>query len=191
MNPIQLLQQHPGSFFAVLDGPCAAGKSTLAAFFKQCIPNLYIVHMDDYYIPMCQKTPDRLSVPGGNADAERLLQEVLRPYWAGRDALVRPYLCHEDRYLPSWTLPAGSSLLLEGSYSGLPELSSCADYRFYITIDEDTQRKRLLERNGPDGLSQFLSRWIPLENHYRQAYHLPCQGWLVIDQTEYKTILKG
>ena len=70
MNPVQLFARHPGPFFAVLDGPCASGKTTLAAFLEHAIPNLYIVHMDDYYIPMAQKTPERLSVPGGNADTE-------------------------------------------------------------------------------------------------------------------------
>ena len=115
MNPVQLFARHPGPFFAVLDGPCASGKTTLAAFLEHAIPDLYIVHMDDYYIPMAQKTPERLSVPGGNADTERLLEEVLLPHRAGKDAVVRPYLCHEDRFLPSWTLPADGSLLLEGS----------------------------------------------------------------------------
>ena len=80
MNPVQLFARHPGPFFAVLDGPCASGKTTLAAFLEHAIPNLYIVHMDDYYIPMAQKTPERLSVPGGNADTERLLEEVLLPH---------------------------------------------------------------------------------------------------------------
>ncbi|MBR0217023.1 MAG: uridine kinase, partial [Clostridia bacterium] len=91
MNPVQLFARHPGPFFAVLDGPCASGKTTLAAFLEHAIPNLYIVHMDDYYIPMAQKTPERLSVPGGNADKERLLEEVLLPHRAGKDAVVRPY----------------------------------------------------------------------------------------------------
>lgn len=191
MNPIQLLSDFPGRFFAVLDGPCGSGKSTLADHLQSLLPDLYVVHMDDYYIPMVQKTRERLSIPGGNADTERVLREVLDPYLSGKDAEVRPYICHADKYLPSWTLPSTASLLLEGSYSGLPQIASRADFRFYLTIDKEEQKERILRRNGPDIYPKFLSTWIPLEEAYHLHYHLPTSDWLVMDQTDLESILKG
>ena len=54
-----------------IDGPCGSGKSTLAAALAEKL-SCPVVHMDDYVIPHAQKTPERLAIPGGNADQERL-----------------------------------------------------------------------------------------------------------------------
>ena len=160
MNPVQILSSLPCPFFAVLDGPCGSGKTTLAAHLEQRIPNLFVVHMDDYYIPMVQKTTSRLAIPGGNADSERLLREVLEPHFAGRDAVVRPYRCHEDTFLPSWILPHNASLLLEGSYSTLPAIASRADLSIYLTISPAEQKNRILQRDGADSFSRYITTWI-------------------------------
>ena len=77
-----------------IDGPCGSGKSTLAAALGEALA-APVVHMDDYVIPHAQKTAERLAIPGGNADLERLLAEVIRPWLAGKPAIVRQYLCHE------------------------------------------------------------------------------------------------
>ena len=169
---------------AVLDGPCGSGKSTLALRLSQAIPTLQVVHMDDFYTPMSKKTRERLSVPGGNADWERLCAEVLTPWLYGQDGLIRPYVCHEDRYLPSVILHADCPLLIEGSYSGLPQISAKADFRFFLSISTELQTERILHRNGPDGLKAFQEKWIPLENSYFTYYHLPDPAWHVICQED-------
>ncbi len=191
MAPVLPFSACKGRFLAVLDGPCGSGKTTVSKYLEQQIPNLRIVHMDDYYVPIVRKTPERLSIPGGNADVERLVEEVLTPYLEGRDALVRPYLAHEDRFLPSWTLPADVPLLIEGSYSGLPQISSHADFRIFLTIDETLQKERILRRNGPDVYKKFVSMWIPLEKAYHAHYHLPTESWLVYNQDELQMLMKG
>ena len=62
-----------------LDGPCASGKTTLARKLAQALQG-QVAHTDDYVIPHALKTPDRLAVPGGNCDAQRLVKEIVAPF---------------------------------------------------------------------------------------------------------------
>lgn len=162
-----------------IDGPCGSGKSTLAAALAQAA-DAPVVHMDDYVIPHAQKTAERLANPGGNADAQRLLAEVIRPWMAGEAAVVRPYLCHEDRFGDAQPLPDSRILILEGTYCSLPDIAAHAAMRLFLTVDADTQQQRLLGRVGPERLVAFNERWIPLENAYFAAYGLPDAGCVVV-----------
>ena len=66
-----------------IDGPCGSGKSTLADALSAAL-NAPIVRMDDFFLPHALKTPQRLAIPGGNVDLERLMQEVIIPFAARR-----------------------------------------------------------------------------------------------------------
>lgn len=162
-----------------IDGPCGSGKSTLAAALGEELA-APVVHMDDYVIPHAQKTAERLAIPGGNADLERLLAEVIRPWLAGKPAVVRPYLCHEDRFGDAAPLPDSRLLILEGTYCNLPAIAEYAALRLFLTIGPEDQQKRLRQRVGDERLAAFNTRWIPLENAYFAAYHLPDEGCLLI-----------
>ena len=163
----------------IIDGPCGSGKTTLAdQLLNQC-PEYTLVHMDDYYIPFQEKTAERLSIPGGNADVSRLLSEVIRPWIHGTHCLVRPYRAHSDTFLSSYEIPAHGNILLEGSYSGLPCISSHAALKLFLQVDPVTQRDRLYRRN-PETYPLFLEKWIPLENFYFRFYCLPDSSWQVI-----------
>ncbi len=166
-----------------IDGPCGSGKSTLAAALAAEVGAL-VIHMDDYVVPHVHKTPERLAVPGGNADVERLLSEVIAPWLAGKEAFCRPYLCHEDRFGEAVPVPAGRLLILEGSYSNLPAIAEKASLRVFLTIDPEMQQQRLRHRVGSDMLTAFNSRWIPLENAYFAAFGLPDAGCLVLPQAQ-------
>lgn len=162
-----------------IDGPCGSGKSTLAAALAEAT-GAPVIHMDDFVIPHARKTPERLGIPGGNADTERLLAEVIRPWQDGSPASVRPYLCHEDRFGDAAPLPDSRLLILEGTYSNLPVIAEHAALRIFLTIDVQAQQRRLLGRVGPERLQAFNDRWIPLENAYFHAFSLPDDGCLVL-----------
>ena len=155
-----------------LDGPCASGKTTLAARLADAL-DAAVVHTDDFVIPHKQKTPERLAVPGGNCDAERLENEVLRPWASGQTVSVRAYDCRADRLRPPVTLPDTGVLILEGSYCNLPALRRYADVRLFMRTPPDTCLSRLEKRESPASLRNFRERWIPLENTYFAAYGLP------------------
>lgn len=169
-------QDHP---FVTIDGPCASGKTTLAARLAEMI-SAAVVHTDDYVVPHAQKTANRLAVPGGNCDADRLLREVILSWKQHLPVRMRRYDCKTDLFLPEETLPNREILILEGSYSNLPEIRQQADVRIFLDITRETQEARLQQRETPESLKRFRDRWIPLEDAYFEAYRLPDEGCIVI-----------
>lgn len=157
-----------------IDGPCGSGKSTLAAELAQ-VTGAAVVHMDDFVIPHARKTAARLAQPGGNADVERLMAEVLHPWIAEGRAAYRPYLCHKDA-LGKVTEVDGRMLILEGSYANLPPIRELAALRLFVQVSPQEQQERLWARVGTERLRVFNERWIPLENAYFAAFGLPDDG---------------
>ena len=162
-----------------LDGPCASGKTTLAQKLAQMF-SAAVVHTDEYVVPHALKTPERLAIPGGNCDAERLVKEVVRPFKAGAPVLYRRYDCRADLMLPEEELPDVRMLILEGSYCNLPVIRQYADLCLFLNTPWEIRKARLLKRESPAFLQQFYDRWIPLENAYFEAYHLPDDGNILI-----------
>jgi len=162
-----------------LDGPCASGKTTLALALAQEL-SAFVVHTDDFVVPHAQKTPERLAIPGGNCDAERLLREVIIPWKQGRTTSFQRYDCHHDCLLPPEPLSAGHALILEGSYCNLPCIRAYADARLFMATPEKTRLERLQSRESPASLQRFYDRWIPLENAYFAAYGLPDEGCILV-----------
>ena len=138
------------------------------------------MHTDDYVIPHAQKTPERLAVPGGNCDAERLAGEVVIPYKNGAPVRTRKYDCRKDVFLPEEQLPDARVLILEGSYCNLPAIRKYADIRLFLDTPREIREARLMSRESAASMRQFRERWIPLENAYFEAYHLPDDGQILI-----------
>ena len=162
-----------------IDGPCAGGKTTLAEGLGRLL-GAQVIHTDDFVIPHEQKTPERLSIPGGNCDADRLAQEVLLPWKAGQTVQYRRYDWGLGALLPAETLPDTQILILEGSYCNLPVLRQYADVRLFLNTPEDVRMKRLRERESEASFLRFQKMWIPLEQAYFAAYHLPDAGCVVL-----------
>ena len=164
-----------------VDGPCASGKTTLARKLSEAF-DAAVVHTDEYVIPHAQKTPERLAVPGGNCDAERLVREVCAPWKAGKTVLYRRYDCRADRLLPEERLPDGRMLILEGSYSNLPAIRQYADIRVFVGASWEIREERLKKRESAQYLQMFYDRWIPLENRYFEAYGLPDRECVILQE---------
>ena len=162
-----------------VDGPCASGKTTFASYLAGIL-DAAVVHTDDYVVPHSMKTKERLALPGGNCDAERLMREVVTPWRGGLPVLVSRYDCHADRLLPPEALPDCGVLVLEGSYCNLPEIREAADVRFFLDTAPEIRESCLRERESPESLRMFIERWIPLENAYFSAFGLPDAECVVI-----------
>ena len=85
-----------------IDGPCGSGKSTLADALSDAL-NAPIIRMDDFFLPHALKTPQRLAIPGGNVDLERLMQERVSPSSIGATCAART---HSPRRFPCPTRPS-------------------------------------------------------------------------------------
>ena len=155
-----------------IDGPCASGKTTLAEKLAERF-DAAVVHTDDFVIPHAQKTRERLAVPGGNCDAERLVREVIAPWKRGLPVEYRKYDCGRDCLGPVASLPEKTMLIVEGSYCNLPAIRKYADLCLFMDTPEEVRRARLRERESPESLQRFDEKWIPLENAYFMVYNLP------------------
>lgn len=166
-----------------IDGPCGSGKTTLAAHL-QAVLDAALVPMDDFFLPHPRKTPERLAQPGGNADWERLVEEFLTPWPADGAASYRPYDCHANAFAEAIAVPRKAYTIIEGSYSLMPAIRQHADLCIFLHVSPQEQQRRILHRDGERMLQMFLNRWIPLEQSYFEAYHLPDQECLVLSTEE-------
>ena len=155
-----------------IDGCCASGKSTMAAWLAEVL-EAPVVTLDDFFTPHSQKTPERLAQPGGNADIARFRTEFLDPYVTCGRAAYRPYDCHADAFLAPVEIAHKPVVIVEGSYSLHPGTGRPYDLQVFLRVSEETQHARILQRNGEAMLQRFISTWIPLEEAYFAAFSLP------------------
>ena len=172
--------QQADRVLVTIDGPCASGKTTLADRLA-VVFNAAVVHTDDFVIPHAQKTPEKLAVPGGNCDADRLLREVVAPWKRGVPVRYRKYDCRNDRLLPEEKLPDCRTLILEGSYCNLPVIREYADVRIFVNASRETRIRRLQQRESEQSMKMFRDRWIPLEDLYFRSFMLPDRQCIVLD----------
>ena len=180
-----------GRALLALDGRCASGKTTAARRLRECLaerklrdgrrPQTVVLHLDDFFLRPEQRTEARLRLPGENVDHERFLTEALRPLASGVAFSFRPYDCRTQTLKEPVTVPAADSGIIEGAYSCHRDLRGYYDLRVWADIDPETQRQRILGRNGEAGLQRFAELWIPLEERYFRtlgaevfAYKLLC-----------------
>ena len=178
----QLMQSRERVLVAI-DGMCCAGKTTMSERLRQLL-DANVFHLDDYFLQPHSRTPNRLSKPGGNVDAERFLAEALLPALRGETAQVRRYDCHENLLLPPVAVSPKKIVLVEGAYSLHPLLAPYYDLKVFCRIDSQLQLSRILKRNGKAALKVFESRWIPLENKYFEALNILPQCDIVIDSVQ-------
>ncbi len=162
-----------------LDGPCASGKTTLAEKLSRVF-SAALIHTDDYVVPHAQKTRERLAIPGGNCDVERLTEEIVEPWKQGRKILCRKYDCASDCLLAWQSLPDSKTLIIEGCYCNLPPIRQAADVKLFLDAPWSIREKRLRRRETISSLRMFYERWIPLENAYFRAHRLPDENQINI-----------
>lgn len=147
-----------------IDGRCASGKTTLAKMLSEELSAPF-VSCDDFFLPPEKRTKGRLSEPGGNMERERLFCEVLSPFLKGEAVSYRPFLCQNASYGEAISLPKSNILIVEGAYACHPELWDCYDFHIFLTIPEEEQKRRILQRN-PENANDFFTKWIPMEEKY-------------------------
>ena len=166
-----------------IDGNCCAGKTTLSQRLGSLL-DANVFHLDDYFLQPHMRSPQRLSQPGGNVDAERFLAQVLLPVSRGERATVQKYDCHADALLDPVFVSPKRIAIVEGAYSLHPLLEPFYDLKVFCRIDTALQESRILARNGAEALPVFRERWIPLENRYFEALDILAQCDLVVDAVQ-------
>lgn len=166
------MQQKPCMTLAI-DGRSGSGKSCFAA----CLTDAFgasVAHMDDFFLPADRKTPERLARPGGNVDIERFRQEVLQPLSEGQDVSYHPFSCRTGMLSSeAIAFPKAPLMVVEGSYSLHPAGNFAYDGAIFLSVAPEVQRERIRKRNGDAMLQRFEQEWIPLEEKYFRALHIP------------------
>ncbi len=173
----QIDETHPRR--VALDGRSASGKTTAARLVAQ-IFGFGLVHMDDFYLPPALRTAARLAEPGGNLHYERFEEEVLAPLRENRPFSYGVYDCATGQIREHRRVDGSGPVLVEGAYCMRPGFGSPYDLTAFYDIDPETQKKRILARNGPEAARRFESLWIPLENRYHSACHTAARADLVL-----------
>ena len=146
-------------------------KTTLAAQLAERFPQSITVHTDDFYLPPSRRVTGWEKILCANMDIRRLRNEVVAPARAGQAFSYRAYSCREDAYLPPRPLGSAPLVIVEGSYSHHPSLAPYYDIRIFVTCSPDEQARRLRKREG-ELYSNFVERWIPLEEGYFANYSI-------------------
>lgn len=165
---VQALLAERGRVLLALEGMSAAGKTTLAAELAQAYGgNVY--HMDDFCFPAHQRPDDWRQAPGGHMDLERFRREVLEPLCRKEAVAYRPYSCREGAFGAERLIRPKSLEIVEGAYATHPRLAAAYDLAVFVQVDPEEQRRRILARNGQEGLLRFEEIWIPQEMRYFRA----------------------
>lgn len=161
-----------------IDGKCASGKTTLASGLA-AIYDCNVFHMDEFFLRPSQRTPERFAQTGGNVDYERFREEVLIPLLSGEAFSYRPFDCGAFTLSEPVSVTPKKLNIVEGTYSHHPYFGDPYDCKILLTVDDETQRRRILQR--PSFLHQrFFGEWIPMENRYLEGFEIPAKASLVI-----------
>lgn len=165
-----------------IEGRCASGKTTLAAYLYRRFP-LTVFHMDDFFLPFQMRTRERLAQSGGNVDFQRFQNEVLDPVSKGHPVCLRPFDCSTGGFTSPVHIVPENLVLVEGSYAMHPALSGYYSGSIFLTCSSEEQLRRLSAREHPAKLRRFQNEWIPLEERYFSALSIQSRCDLMLDTT--------
>ena len=109
-----------------------------------------------------------LAIEGGAASGKTTLSRELSELYPDSavfqadDFFLRP-----EQRTPVTVRPARLNIV-EGAYSLHPSLEKYYDLSVFLDVTPETQRRRILSRNGAEWGQRFFERWIPLETAYFQ-----------------------
>ena len=165
---IRVLKERKRPVLVALEGGSASGKSTLGAALANKL-DATLIHMDDFFLPLALRTPERFAQPGGNVHWERVLEEVLQPLAAGKTPEYGVFDCSVMAVNRTLRAEVRDVVIVEGAYALHPALRDFFDLKVFLSVDPETQKVRILARNGEKMLQRFVKEWIPLEQTYFAA----------------------
>lgn len=169
---LQQIHNHAGQpMLIAIDGRCAAGKTTLAAWLQEKT-GCNVIHMDHFFLQPVQRTKQRMQEPGGNVDYERVRKEVMLPLKQGKPFSYQRFDCAKMEMSEHVQIEPNAITIVEGSYSCHPSLWEFYDMRVFLDVDLQEQLRRICCRNGTEALAAFRDRWIPLEERYFSAFQI-------------------
>lgn len=184
LDTINRLLAEKAQVLLAIDGPCTAGKTTLAAKLQERY-NCTVIHMDEFFLRPAQRTQKRLAEPGGNVDYERFHEEVLLPLKTEEAFSYHPFSCKTFTLSESVQVMPKQLNIVEGTYCLHPYLDDVYNLKLFLSIDPELQKQRIYQR--PHHVqSRFFTDWIPMEKLYFDFYGIPGLADIKVDMTRRK-----
>lgn len=152
-----------------IDGPAAAGKSTMAEVLKDIL-GAPVVHMDDFFLPLELRSEERFKEAGGNVHYERFIEEVIPHIGTSEKFSYRIFDCGRMDYDGERVIKNHMWRIVEGAYSCHPKLGDYADLKLFLDVGKEEQIQRIRKRNGEEMAEMFRTQWIPMEEKYFEEY---------------------
>jgi uridine kinase len=186
---VQAIQQTSvsggGPVLVAIDGRSGVGKSTLAAELARKL-DAAVVSGDDFFAGGADEEWARRSPEERAAwciDWRRLRDEALEPLLAGRSAAWRPFYALGPESPPVTVAPK-PVIVLDGAYSGRPELADIVGVAVLVVVrDDETRRRRLIAREGEPFMAAWHSLWDAAEDHYFSKVARPARFDFVIESS--------
>ncbi len=165
-----------GVTVVAVDGPGAAGKSTIAARLSARL-ELSLVHTDDFFRPATPAVQARGAL-ADYYDLVRLRTEALAPLRSGNDAVFLPFDWDTGALSPGKVRLAPKDLVLvEGVCSAAPELADLVDKAIYVDTPEPERLRRLRRLVAPEDWDE---QWLRAEREYFAVVRPPGSFDLVV-----------
>lgn len=143
------------SAFVAVDGCGASGKTSFAAECAAAVPELVVVHVDDFAGP---------TIP--EWDWGRMQTQLVDPLLAHRPARYQRWGWDADRGGEWCEVPPGLPVLIEGVSSRRRELRVPWALTIWIDVPRSVRLDRAVARDGPELLERWLTDWMPSEDAY-------------------------
>jgi len=162
-----------------VDGNSASGKTTFANKMAK-ETGATVIHMDDFFLQLHQRTNERFSEIGGNVDYERFEKEIINPLIEGKPTLnYHRFDCKTGKFAKELVVISNTGkndIIIEGVYCmRSKKWREVYDKMIFMEINKDEQLKRLKARN-PDLLNKFVNEWLPMEKKYFEALFTDLQA---------------
>ena len=175
-----------------IDGPDAAGKSTLAdAVAAAATGPVLRASVDDFANPSrVRRRQGELSAEGYYSDAfdlTALAQELLDPFSSGGSRVrTQVFDLDADRPLSATpvVLPPRALLVVDGVFLLRPRLRDWWTLSVYLHIAPEVSLERGLARDGEDRRSRYLERYLPAQELYRTMADPVAKAHVVVDNTD-------
>ncbi|OCA83125.1 uridine kinase [Bacillus sp. FJAT-27225] len=176
VDSVRSIPRKQSTLLLGIDGCGGSGKSTLAKKLQEDMPNVSIVHIDDFYFP----TNEHINAPpvekpiGADLDWRRVMKQLLQPLSENQEGYYQRYDWESDKLAEWHKVPVGGIVIIEGVYSTRKELADFYDYTIWVDCPRDIRLKRGLERDGEAARDRWVNNWMVAEDVYVEA-HSPAE----------------
>jgi uridine kinase len=171
-------------YIVAIDGPSAAGKSTLAEKIKKsCEKNVQVIHKDDFYLPSNIRDITNIDELGGDFDYKRLILQVLEPLSRCQSVKYQRYDWEADA-LSEWVdIKPNGIVIIEGCFSLRDELIPFFDFLIWVDAPKQVSMNRVAIRDsqGLGNMHLWMTKYRPNEELYISVMQPAKRANLIID----------